>query len=308
MGQNEIKTRTPLLTIVVGKKGVGKSYTTKKLIDRYVAGNPSKGIAGRKALVLDINNEYDYKRIDINDVKKFSVHPKIECRRVVVFNNDGTVKTHDQITSDLSIILTEFRNGLILVEDFSKYVSDSISMDIVGFICTNRHSGQDILVQFQSISKAAHPKLLANTNVLRYHLVEDSVERSKNRFCEKTELLKIAEAIIKNSAEFGQREIRNIKRENQNWQEKPKLVKKIKELENKYIRIFVYCNYDEGNISGDFTKEEFDAGVFRYISENQAETINTRMKKIDSEGHKLYNPKTAIDAARMELTDQYFGN
>ena len=80
------KERTPLLIIVVGRKRVGKSFTTSKVIDKYVAGNKSHGIPPRKALILDVNDEFrQYKKLAIEDVKKFSYHPKVECRRIVVF-------------------------------------------------------------------------------------------------------------------------------------------------------------------------------------------------------------------------------
>ena len=50
--------REPKLLVAIGKKGVGKSYTTEKMINQYVAGNPSKGVPGRRVLILDVNDEY----------------------------------------------------------------------------------------------------------------------------------------------------------------------------------------------------------------------------------------------------------
>jgi ABC-type proline/glycine betaine transport system ATPase subunit len=43
--------REPKLGVAVGKKGVGKTYITTKMINSYVRGNPSKG-------VLDVNDEF----------------------------------------------------------------------------------------------------------------------------------------------------------------------------------------------------------------------------------------------------------
>ena len=36
--------REPLLGVAVGRKGVGKSFTTNKLIEQYVVGNLASGI------------------------------------------------------------------------------------------------------------------------------------------------------------------------------------------------------------------------------------------------------------------------
>ena len=71
--------REPKLGVAVGKKGVGKTYITTKMINSYVRGNPSKGVKPRRALVLDVNDEFvQYKALRVRDVKKFSAHPKIE--------------------------------------------------------------------------------------------------------------------------------------------------------------------------------------------------------------------------------------
>jgi flagellar biosynthesis GTPase FlhF len=50
--------REPKLGVAVGRKGVGKTYTTTKLIDSYVVGNPAKGVKPRKVLILDVNDEF----------------------------------------------------------------------------------------------------------------------------------------------------------------------------------------------------------------------------------------------------------
>ncbi len=68
--------REPKLLVAIGRKGSGKSYTTRKMIDQYVLGNPARGVPGRRALILDVNDEYyDIKALRIQDVTLFSVHP-----------------------------------------------------------------------------------------------------------------------------------------------------------------------------------------------------------------------------------------
>ena len=64
----------------------------------------------------------------------------------------------------LFLILEKFKGGLLLIEDISKYISDSLPQDIVGNICTNRHNDLDIIIQLQSVGRIT-PKLLQNLNL-----------------------------------------------------------------------------------------------------------------------------------------------
>ena len=116
--------REPKLLVAVGKKGVGKSYTTKEMMNNYAYANPK-----RRVLILDVNDEYfDVKAISIQDVPLFSIHPQIEVRRIRPFLDNGKRMTLDDIASTLFIILETFRNGLLLVEDINKYISDTMQI------------------------------------------------------------------------------------------------------------------------------------------------------------------------------------
>jgi hypothetical protein len=309
MADKAKKERTPLMIVAVGKRGIGKTHTTLKIIEQYLHGNADRGIKPRKCLILDTSNEFkNIKSIAVSDISKFSVHPKVEARRVSVYNSKGDAKSLDEIASDLEIMMSQFRGGLLLIEDPSRFIGDSMSVDLIGRLCTLRHVDVDLILHYQGVGKAGHPKILMNTNVVRLHLTEDSIERHKTKFQEKCEILMIGEAVVKNSSEYGQKIIRDIRRQNLNWQDKPKLVKQIKEIENKYIRKFVYVNYDTNDISGNFTAEEFRAAIFRYMSENQKETIIVRLKRIGRDGKPLYDKQGAIQATENELFDLYWGN
>ena len=63
--------RIPKLGVAVGKKGIGKTYTTTQMIDSYVKG--SKGVQPRRALILDVNDEFDqYKAISLKHIELFN--------------------------------------------------------------------------------------------------------------------------------------------------------------------------------------------------------------------------------------------
>jgi Helicase HerA, central domain len=168
--------REPKLLVAVGKKGVGKSYTTEKMIQQYVRGNPAKGVPPRRVLILDVNDEYsNYKAIRIQDVMLFSAHPMIEARRIRPFLDDGKKMTLDDVAQTLFICLDTFRNGLLLIEDVNKYISDTMPNDLVGAICTNRHIGVDIILHYQSIGRITS-KVWQNVNVIRMHKITDTVK------------------------------------------------------------------------------------------------------------------------------------
>ena len=77
--------REPKLGVAVGKKGIGKSYTTERVLAEYVKGMPS--VKPRRVLILDVNDEYEFvKAIAVTDVALFSLHPKIEARRIRPYN------------------------------------------------------------------------------------------------------------------------------------------------------------------------------------------------------------------------------
>jgi hypothetical protein len=307
--QSKIKTRNPILMVACGRKGVGKTFTTKSVLKQYTDGVNALGIKPRKVLVLDVNDEFiDYKAIAIEDVIKFTVHPKVEARRIRIYNKDGSAKGLNDMSEDLAVAMSNFRGGAMLIEDISKIVGDSPSAELIGRLCTLRHLDCDVILHFQGIGKAGHPKILMNTNVIRLHWTEDSVERHKTKFNEKTEILKIGEAVVKNRVDAGQKMIRAIKAQNKDWKGNPDLVEKVKKIENLYIRMYVYISFDDNVIKGAFSAQEFRDAIFRYIKENQAETLGKRLKEIDRKGDKVHTSETAIKATEDELFDLYYGN
>ncbi len=272
--------------IACGKKGVGKSVETIRMIDEYVAGNPSKGVPPRKALIFDVNDEFSsfwyfgqqrsIKAIAIKDIMKFSIHPKIEVRRIRPFWDDGKKMTINDMGEVLGIILDKYRNGLLLVEDINKYLSDAMPADLIGSLATSRHIGLDIVSHFQNIGRAGNPKLLGNLNMIRLHKTNDTVERHKNKFEEKTEILQIAEYIINKRYFDGD------------------------------IRYFVYVDTENMKIRGKFTKQEVEDAIHQYISERYSRIISPMLQMRDRKGVKIYTEESALTEANKNLMKTYF--
>jgi len=277
--------REALLGIAVGRKGVGKTYVTLQLIQETLNGNPQTGSLPRKVLILDVNNEFANVKADQNesfhhvkalrlaDVKKFTLSNKIEARRVSVVKEGGGIRTLVEIAAALSHILENYQNGLLLIEDINKFVSDSLPNDLMGKIFTQRHVSVDVITHFQSIGKAAHPKLWANCNWLRYHKCDDTVERHM-------ENLKILEKMV---------EI---------------------EYENGNKRFYAYLDKDEGKIMGDFTKKQFRYAIYQYLQDNYNTVVKPLLNKRNiMTGEKIYSDHQDLATTLLrDFTKKYYGN
>ena len=258
--------REPKLLVAVGKKGVGKSYTTKIMMQQYAYANPR-----RRVLILDVNDEYsDIKAIRINDVSLFSVHPIIEIRRIRPFLDNGKRMTLDDIASTLFIILETFRNGLLLVEDINKYISDTMPNDLVGAICTNRHIGVDIIMHYQSIGRITS-KVWQNLNIIRMHKITDSVKKHKHKFEDKFEYISIAEMMINQENERG----------------------------NKHF--YVYIDVDDEKLYGSFTKAQFENAVNTFIQNNYTNVITPMLNARNESGKKVHTAQSAIAEYKKRL-------
>jgi hypothetical protein len=274
------------IIIACGKRGVGKSVETIRMIDEYVSGNPSKGVPPRKALIFDVNDEFSsfwyfgqtrsIKALAIKDIMKFSIHPKIEVRRIRPFWDDGKKMTINDMAEVLGIILDNYRNGLLLVEDINKYLSDAMPSDLIGSLATSRHIGLDIVSHFQNIGRAGNPKILGNLNMIRLHKTVDTVERHKNKFEEKTEILQIAEYIIDKRYREGDE------------------------------RFFVYVDMENMKIRGKFNREEAEEGVHQYITERYKRIIYPMLQIRDRKGNLTYTQESALKSANETLTKRYF--
>jgi ribosomal protein L30/L7E len=193
-----------------------------------------------------------------------------------IFADDGKKMTINDMAEVLGIILDNYRNGLLLVEDINKYLSDAMPSDLIGSLATSRHIGLDIISHFQNIGRAGNPKLLGNLNMIRLHKTNDTVERHKNKFEEKTEVLQIAEYLI-NKRYFGGD-----------------------------TRFFVYVDVENMKVRGKFSKEEVENAIHQYITERYSRIISPMLQLRDKKGKKIHNEESALKAANENLMKIYF--
>ena len=231
--------REPILLCATGKKGVGKTYITNKLIKKYVRSNPKTGKKGRKVLIYDINMEYSnaYKVIGVKDLKKFSRQNKIEVRRVLPINEDGSVATLVEMVDILNTIIMTFRGGLLILEDINRYMIQARTTEVVGLLATNRHRDLDIVCHFQSLAPL-DPRMWQNTAMVRFHYQMDDIKRYKNRI-PNFELFNVAQCLVQN-----------------------------KYLKQGDKRFFCYVSNDDNYITGNFTSIDFQNAVTEYLERN----------------------------------------
>lgn len=272
-----METREPKLGVAVGKKGVGKSYQTELLINTYIRGNPANGVLPRRALILDVNDEFvNYKAIALKDIIKFSVHPTIECRRIRPFKDNGQRMTLSEIATTLFKVLNDYSGGLLLIEDPNKFLSDNLPNDVVGAICTNRHTDTDIIMHFQSIGRIT-TKVWQNINWLRFHKNTDSVDRHKEKFMDKYEYLKIAEILV----------------------------------DQKYYldgdkRYFIYVDIDEERLMGDLNQEDVDRAIDEYISKYYKNVIQPLVNQTDIDnGGKKHTVESAVELVKSRIMQNH---
>jgi hypothetical protein len=269
--------REPLLMAACGKKGVGKSYQHMILMNGYVMGDPYKGVKGRKCLIMDVNDEYGVygvPSISLNDIPLYTVHPYIEIRRVRPFHPNGRRMTLDEWANALFYVLNRFQNGLLLIEDINKFIGDHLPHDLVGAIATNRHVGLDIVLSFQSLGRI-NTKIWGNLNLMRFHKNVESVERHRNKFPDKYEILRIAEIMVNNEYHRGNN------------------------------RFFLYVDMDEMKIRGNFSSDLMNQGMEQYINENYNELLKPYLVQREG-GKKKYTDETAKSEEKKRLTSYYF--
>lgn len=266
--------REPLLGCAIGKKGIGKTYTTLNTIYKYVQN------LGRKFLIFDVNDEFsNVKAIALKDVVRFSSQNTPEIRRVRIWKEGGKGKmTLNEMAEALYFILDNYRGGGMLIEDISKYTGDNYSRDIIGAICTQRHMDCDIIMHFQTIGKVAHPKIWGNMNYVRFHKTTDTVKRHETKFAGEVEHLMICETLVDQKYRAGD------------------------------VRFSCYLNLDKLKISGAFTQEEFYAAIDEYIRNNNKKIVNPMMEYRDTDGNKMYSYAEAVKEVRNRLFSEYYGN
>ena len=166
---------------------------------------------------------------------------------------------------------------MLLIEDISKYITDSLPGDLIGSICTQRHVSVDVIIHVQTVGKLFNPKLWGNCNEVRLHRADDTITRHKTKISGNIEHLLIMEKLVEMKYKQGDR------------------------------RFFCFLNKDSGKIRGRFTKSEFLKAIAAYLSSNYNRILKPLLDKRDIySGEKIYkNQKEAVGAYMGDLVREY---
>lgn len=287
--------RQPKITIACGRRATGKSIETIEQIYKYVNGNPALGIAGRKALIYDVNDEFgnfkwkdgnihSIKRLKFSDLPAFTAQQYPEVRRIAPYWDDDRRLTISDMSEGLGIILNVYKDGLLLVEDINKYTNHHLKQDLIGSLATIRQARIDLIAHYQLVGMAASPKIIGMTNYIRLHKTFDSIEKHKNKFADKYEIMQLAENIVDTRYSWGMKN--NINSE-----------------AGKFFSLYVDMEY--GKIKGAFSKEEAKQAISQYIGDGSI--IRKKLNLRDRNGKKIYkNYAEAYDEMEQSLFAEYF--
>lgn len=176
--QEELE-RQPMLVLVCGETGVGKTYRNLIEISRYMKGDAATGRKGRKVLAFDVNDD-DYpqfKTVKVNLIQNLTA---VSARRIRPISPEGKNMTIDEKRGVVEQMVNRFKNGLLVLEDLDKYMVGAKGQTVVGLLTTNRHNGLDIMISHQSISKVTTTEW-QNVTWLRLHHQVDDISRYENR-------------------------------------------------------------------------------------------------------------------------------
>jgi hypothetical protein len=269
--------------LAIGKKGVGKTFKTLQEITYFMKAT------GRQVLFIDANDEYgnvrsdhkdasfpDIQALALEDVPKWVLSKRCEARRILPYDKTGKPYNNNEMQAVMKQVLKTFKNGCLVIEDMTKYVSDSTPADLIGSIIAQRHSSVDIYIHFQSIGKAAHPKLYANCTIIRLHNVEDNVERHAPKFPETTTLF-LAENIMKIKCKTN-------------------------------VRFCCYVWKEDKKIKGAFTKKEFEEAIVAYIQDNP-KIYRKELNRVDIfTGKKIHKDSATCAKYLISQYMEYYGN
>lgn len=282
--KNKNVERQPMIMLVCGETGVGKTYRNKQEIKHYMMDNLLMGKKGRKVLAFDTNDD-DYpsfRTVSPNHLGKLS---KVSARRIRPFNSDSSPMDNNDKKEVITKIMKFFKNGLVVLDDIDHYMSGAKGQSMIGALCTVRHKGIDILLTHQSVAKITTSEW-QNCTWLRLHHQVDDVTRYRDRI-PKYEIVRIAQLIVDEQYELSSSAFaKGI----------------ITEQEYKVQKsFFVYVNMREQRIKG-CSRTAFIRACKKFIDQEEGKKVRMLLNEEDFEGNKIY--KTKNDAIIKLITDK----
>lgn len=285
--------RNAQLTVVIGQRGIGKTNRTIEQCYEAVR-------RGRKVLIYDCQDEFRHyifrpnekphtiRPMYFKDVPRYTAQKFAEIRRTTKYLDTGEIMSIGDMQDNFAYVIKTFRNGILVAEDTNVYVSDNPKNDLMGALATLRQKGVDVILHFQLVGKAMHPKILGMLNYIRLHKTMVPVERYRKQIADDdlVDILVLAEAIVERRYYWGIQTQR---------------------LDDTGKFFSCLINLNDKKITGIFTEKEAKAAIAKYISDNPSRTINKEIKRLDPDGKKIYpTRRDAYDFLETKMLTDYF--
>lgn len=252
--------RQPMLMLVCGETGVGKTFRNILEIENYLRDNVLQGRFGRKVLIFDVNDDdYEcYTTVDPEYIRNLTV---IRARRIRPLTRYGDTMSTEEKRDMVERMVKQFTNGLLVLEDLDKYMTGAKGQTIVGLLTTNRHHGLDIMISHQSIAKITTTEF-QNCTWLRLHKQVDDVTRYRNRIPNYF-LVRIATLIVEEQYLIGN------------------------------IRYFVYVNMRKLQLRG-CSAQAYIRACKKYLDTEENGMIRRMMLERNFYGHLVYKNRNEV--------------
>lgn len=268
------KDRQPMLMLVCGETGIGKTYRTVQEIAQYVKDNRSSGKKARKVLAFDVNDD-DFTMFPTVHPDHLNEFKQPIARRVRPLTKHGAMMTLSEKRLVAEQMVANFKSGLLVLEDIDKFMVGAKGQAVVGILCANRHSDLDILISHQSIAKITTTEW-QNATWLRLHKQVDDIYRYRGRIPNYS-LVRIATFIIEEQYDLANKAFEQ---------------GQINELEFLIRKsYFLYVDMRRLKLHG-CSRKAFIRAAKRYVDQEEGRKIKMLLQETDAHGKALYMTRT----------------
>ena len=184
-----------MASLLVGRKHTGKSTEANRIAKQYAAKHPSK-----KVLIIDVNGSPAYREHG----------PPID-RPMFRRWKSGVVRFYESDHAEMfAFIIANFRNGLIIFEDCTKYIDANPSKQIKTFLVDHRMWEADLLFTFHSLKRVPNFFWEMTSAVVLKKTQEEEKEWLKKPIPNKTDLLAAWRRVQAHKSEYHQETVQTL--------------------------------------------------------------------------------------------------
>lgn len=278
--------RDPMVVLIIGEMGVGKTYRTNLEVRYYLTDNPTIGKKGRKVLAFDVNMK-DYSTFETVNPEYIRALRKIAPRRILPINKEGKPMTSAEKKGIVDSIFDHYQKGMVILDDTDSYMRGAKGQSITKALTTVRHNDIDILFSHQSLSKVTTTQWEACTWIRLHHQV-DPITRYRDRV-PNYHIVRIAQLIVNEQYDLCARAYGQ---------------GMISEAEYKIRRsYFVYIDMRKRKVTG-CSRAAFIRAAKRYIDQEEGKTIRLMLNEQNFSGESIYTYKNRNEVV-IKLVSEY---